>query len=154
VLGSSARSCITKRIREWVGVWCTESAGGRVAFSYLAAHAVRVVRGGRGETVISRWKGPWMQEELELPGRGRTEVMLVAPVLPEDDLLADFYWPNGKKSRLAVRFPANREEQTVAFDKFAEEPSEPLDPGPLGDELCKCQQQLTGKHGCLGLPAQ
>ena len=154
VFGSSARVCNTKRIREWVGVWCTEGGGGRTAFANMAAHAVRVVQGGRGETVISRWKGPLMYEELEVPGRERTEVMLVAPVLPEDDLLADFYWPNGKKSRLEVRFPANLEEQTVKFEDFVDEPSQPLDPGPLGDELCKCQQQLTGKHGCLGLPAQ
>jgi hypothetical protein len=155
VLGSTARSCITKRIREWVGVWCTESADPRAAFPWTAAHAVRVVRGGRGETVVSRWKGPWRDASLGGPnGRQTTEVMLVAPVLPEDDLLADFYWPNGKKSRLEIRFPANLEEQTVAFETFGEEPSEPLDPGPLGDELCRCHEQLTGSKGCLGLPAQ
>lgn len=151
VYGSTARACVTKRIREWVGVWCTETEDTRAAYPYTPPLTVRLVQGGRGEAVVSRWKGPWGGDFKD---KERTEVMLVAPVPPEDRLLADFYWINGKKSRLTVRFPANLEDQTVAFDKFTDEAAAPLDPGPLGAELCACHQKLSGAKGCLGLPAQ
>ena len=154
VYGSSARRCVTKRIREWVGVWCTEGDG------YLsvptAAHAVKLVQGGRGEAVIGRWKATFPPGYDGRPREStRTEVVLVAPVLPEDTLIADFYWPTGKKSRLTIRFPANLEEQTVEFDKkWVEEASTPLDLGPDAAELCECQKKLGGSSSCLGLPAQ
>lgn len=152
VFGSTARACTTKRIREWVGVWCSE--GGGYNSTTIAAHSVKLVQGGRGEAVMGRWKATYPAEPFRKEYT-RTQVMLVAPVLPEDTLVADFYWPTGKKSRLTIRFPANLEEQTVEFDRhWVEESAPPLDLGPAAEELCACQKKLLGSSSCLDLPAQ
>lgn len=156
VHGSTVRACATKRIREWLSLWCTEGDG--YQSSLQAAHRVELVKGGRGEAILARWEGPWVEtdyypyRERVVEGKHRTQLVLVAPVLPGDELIADFFWP-GKKSRLVVRLPKELEAQTVEFQKFVDEESTPLPISKEAQALCDCQLQLSGARDCLALAA-
>lgn len=127
---SSAANCETKMIREWFRVVC------RKRKERGAPTAVKLVRGGRGESVA-------------LAAEGVTT--LLAPLLLGDELVADFSWED-RSRRLTIHFRADSAELDMRFEPTGD--PFPAPPSPAGfDRVCACYKEVHKAATCGGFPA-
>lgn len=161
---SSSRACVTRRVREWLGVFCApprEMGWGIQAAVDGAPIAATLVRGGHGEALLQRWQDVQAYDTKYDPETRRYEdvyrpaaqLMLIAPVFPGDELVADIQWKN-RQSRLTFRLPAEAGADPVArFDDIAPTPAAALASTPPEQALCACHKRVSGEKSCFYLPA-
>ncbi|MEM9190187.1 MAG: hypothetical protein AAGF12_13465 [Myxococcota bacterium] len=125
VRGSSRAGCQTIRFREWMRISCIKQGRRNVPTG------AELLSGGRGEASIVT------TEEA---------TTLIAPLLPGDEVTADFHWVD-RTQRLVLR---RQNEEEAMFFEDARDPEQPtLDVSDDAARLCACHVEVLGEAECV-----
>lgn len=120
---SDPAGCETKKVREWLGIFCRAKGGAK---GVAVARGTEVLAGA-------------------LPG----EALLVAPVIAGQDLLATFVTFDGSVRDFVVKVPGEPAVAEIGFSKPVAKASADI-PGPSArsDALCTCVKKLNAGREC------
>jgi hypothetical protein len=128
VTGSTAASCVTKKVREWLYVRCTQRGK-----SGPMPREIRLIRGGRGDAM-----------RFSQPG----QMLLVAPIPQGDELDAELLW-EGQSRLLTVRWAEGSSVAEMAIVGPPSSPSPAVDDAAATAAICACQRQVAQVAACL-----
>lgn len=123
---SDPAGCETKRVREWLGIFCRTNVG--------AQGIAKGVKVTAGDEVIAG----------VLPGA----TVLVAPLIRGKDIRATFAY-DGTTRELTVQVPTGPEDAVIAFSKsVAAAPVVASGPSPETEAFCACHSSESGLQPC------